>query len=224
MADYSAPTLEDMWALVGRDLTDPGHNVFNTDQLTDYINGGISEVNRVRPLETIVSIAYDGTNDTLPLGPLALDDPFIVEMLDANGRHAKYILHAKSAATVQDGWDYWAHTLVLGPWYGDFATTMTRDNDWTIRVWGYRPRDPLIVDTDIAEFDNLTDEYAVRLYCRMEAYRSLNVDRGLFQQWQQQTNNSDVSPTQLNGMLATAESSFDRQQKRMFLPRRIPMV
>jgi hypothetical protein len=224
MADYSPPTLSDLWALIGRDLTDPDHKVFNTSQLTDYINGGIAELNRVRPLETVVTTGYDGDSDTVPLGPLPIDDPFVVEMMDNDGRHAKYILHAKSAATVMDGWDYFAHTLVLGPAYSEHVLRMCRDNGWTLRIWGYRGRDPLILDDDGAEFNALEEEYAVRLYARMEAYRSLNVDRGLFQQWQQQANNSDVSPTQLNGMLVTAEGSFDRQQKRLFLPRRLPMV
>jgi hypothetical protein len=203
MADYSPPTLSDLWALIGRDLTDPDHKVFNTSQLTDYINGGIAELNRVRPLETVVTTGYDGDSDTVPLGPLPIDDPFVVEMMDN---------------------DYFAHTLVLGPAYSEHVLRMCRDNGWTLRIWGYRGRDPLILDDDGAEFNALEEEYAVRLYARMEAYRSLNVDRGLFQQWQQQANNSDVSPTQLNGMLVTAEGSFDRQQKRLFLPRRLPMV
>ena len=59
MADYAPPTLADLWALVGRDLTDPSNKVFNTSQLTDYINGGIAELNRVRPLEATHTVTWD---------------------------------------------------------------------------------------------------------------------------------------------------------------------
>jgi hypothetical protein len=222
MADYAPPTLDQLYALVGRDLTDPGHAVFNTSQLADYINGGISEVNRVRPLESFIPIAWD-VDLGLVLGPIGLEDVFLVELTSSDG-HQRFIPHASGPAPTRDGWDYFARTLMLGPLWMDVATRKTRDEDWSLVLWGYKPRDPLIDDADVAEFIDLNDEMAVRLYCRLEAYRSLNADRGLFQQWQMQANNSDVSPTQLNGMLSTAEGSFDRQQRRIFTPRRIPAL
>lgn len=224
MADYAPPSLGDLWALVGRDLTDPDHKVFNTSQLTDYINGGISELNRVKPLPTTVTVAWDADAEVVPLDGWPLDDVFQVELVDANanGTGQRFIPHVTSGTPIRDGWEYFNHTLRLGPGWGATVTRWLRDNGWNLRGYGYRPRDPLIDEADNAEFVDLNDEYTVRLYCRMEAYRSLTVDRGLFQQWQQQANNADVSPTQLNQMLGTTEGSFDRQQKRVFRPRRIP--
>lgn len=222
MADYAPPTLADLWALVGRDLTDPNNKVFNTSQLTDYINGGIAELNRVRPMEATHTVTWDDDNDQLPLSNIPLDGVWQVELRAAFGGANSIIPNIKGGQPTRDGWDFYGGTLFLGSQWFERAVHAARDNGWSVEVWGYAPRDPLIAEDDLAEFTDLTDEMAVRLYARMEAYRSLNVDRSLFQQWQQQANNSDVSPTQLNGMLNTAESAFDRQQKRLFIPRRIP--
>jgi hypothetical protein len=224
MADYEPPTLEDLFAYVARDLVDPDHRVWNTDQLTDYINGGIAELNRVRPLESAETIAWDEETETLPLATLVLEQVFAVELRSPTGSNQWQIPFAPSGVPGRDGWDYHGRTLWLGATWSAKAAHYTRDNDYNLVVWGYRPRDPLLVLTDVAEFLDLNDEMAVRMYARLEAYRALNMDRSLFQQWQQQANNADVSPTQLNGMLGTAESSFDRQQKRLFSPRRIPAV
>jgi len=222
MADYAPPTLAELWALVVRYLTDPSNKVFNTSQLTDYINGGIAELNRVRPLEATHTVTWDDENDQLPLEGIPLYSVFQVELRAAYGGANSIVPNIKGGQPTRDGWDFYNGTLFLGSQWFQRAVHSARDNGWTVEVWGYRSRDPLIADDDLAEFIDLTDEMFVRLYSRMEAYRSLNVDRSLFQQWQQQANNSDVSPTQLNGMLGTAESSFDRQQKRLFLPRRVP--
>ena len=221
MADYAPPDMADLYALVGRDLTDPNHQVFNISQITDFVNGGIAEINRVKPLETTVTISYDTAGGGVPLTGYPVSDIFLVELIGPQSQH-QYIPHARNWAVAQEGWDYFANRLTLGPVWEERVTKLLRDNGYKLRVWGYRPRDPLIASTDIAEFVDLNDEMTVRLYCRLEAYRALNQDRGLFQQWQMQPNNSDVSPTQLNGMLATSEGAFDRQIKRIFVPRRIP--
>lgn len=224
MADYEPPTLEDLYAFVARDLVDPDHKVWNIDQLNDYINGGIAELNRVRPLESGETIVWDEATESLPLATIVLEQVFAVELRSPDGSSQWQIPFAPSGVPGRAGWDYHARSLWLGASWSAKAVHLCRDHEYNLVVWGYRSRDPLLELPDVAEFLDLSDERTVRLYCRMEAYRALNMDRSLFQQWQQQANNADVSPTQLNGMLGTAESSFDRQQKRMFSPRRIPAV
>lgn len=221
MADYAPPDLADLYALVGRDLTDPNHQVFNTSQITDFVNGGISEINRVKPLETTVLVGYDSGVDGVPTTGYGVSDIFSVELTGPQSQSI-FIPHVKSHAGAQEGWDYFAGRLTFGPVWEQRVRKLLRDNNYVMWVRGYRPRDPLIAPDNIAEFVDLNDEMTVRLYCRVEAYRALNQDRGLYQQWQMQANNSDVSPTQLNGMLATSEGAFDRQIRRMFVPRRIP--
>ena len=224
MADYEPPTLEDLLASVARDLMDPEGLVWQVEQLIDYINGGIAELNRVRPLESAEAIVWDEETATLPLTPIVLESVWQVELRSPTSINQWLIPFAQSGVTVRDGWDFYAQQLWLGPTWSARAAKYTRDDAWSVIVWGYRSRDPLLVIEDVAEFIDLTDEMAVRMYVRLEAYRALNVDRSMFQQWQQQSNNADISPTQLNGMLSTAEQTFDRQQRRLFIPRRIPAV
>lgn len=222
MPPYQPPTLDGLWMIVGRDLTDPDHRVFNVSQLTDFINGGIAEVNRVKPLEDRITSGCFGESGSVYVDPGAIDEVFQVELIAPMGKNHTYVPRQRSGVAMADGWDFFAGALSFGPvWFARIEELVCRQ-DWSIRVWGYRPRNPLIAPNDIAEFRDLNDEQAVRLYCRLEAYRALNVDRGLFQQWQQQANNADVSPTQLAGMLGLTEQAFDRQVKRIFLPRRIP--
>jgi hypothetical protein len=224
MADYEPPNLADLLASVARDLVDPEGKVWGVEQLTDYINGGIGELNRIAPLESVEYVVWDEETETLPLATLVLDSVFQVELRSPTGNNQRLIPFATSGVSVRDGWDYHAHTLWLGPSWAARSARYARDEGWNLVLWGYRSRDPLLDAADVAEFLTLTDEMFVRLYCKVEAYRALNMDRSLFQQWQQQANNSDISATQLNGMLGTAEGAFDRQQRRNLSPRRIPAV
>jgi hypothetical protein len=63
------------------------------------------------------------------------------------------------------------------------------------------------------------DEAAVRAFCRLQGLRALVEDRALFTQWQTQTNNADISPTQLGNMKSEAYREWERMVARI---RRIP--
>jgi len=186
---------------------------------------GLDSVVHVVPqMESVEYVVWDEDTQTLPLGTLVLEQVFQVELRSPTGSIQRLIPFAPSGVPNRDGWDYHARTLWLGPTWSAKAAKYARDDAYNLVLWGYRSRDPVLVIEDVAEFLTQTDEMLVRSYCKMEALRSLNMDRSLFQQWQQQANNADVSPTQLNGMLNTSEAAFDRQQRRQFLPRRIPAV
>jgi hypothetical protein len=54
--------------------------------------------------------------------------------------------------------------------------------------------------------------YSVRSYAKSEGYDLLSHDRSLFSQWQGQTNNTDVSPTQMMQMAGNAKQEWDRHR------------
>jgi len=132
MADYAPPTLADLWALVGRDLTDPSNKVFNTSQLTDYINGGIAELNRVRPLEATYTVTWDDENDQLPLEGIPLYSVFQVELRAAYGGANSIVPNIKGGQPTRDGWDFYNGTLFLGSQWFQRAVHSARDNGWTV--------------------------------------------------------------------------------------------
>jgi hypothetical protein len=76
----------------------------------------------------------------------------------------------------------------------------------------------------VLDFTGPVDDVCVQKYARMLGYTTLEADRGLYQQWLSATNNTDVSPTQLQGMLAQATGEMDRQRKRSTQLRRTVIV
>jgi hypothetical protein len=64
------------------------------------------------------------------------------------------------------------------------------------------------------------EEYSVRGYAKSAGFDLLSHDRGLFAQWQVQTSNSDVSPTQMMQMALNAKGDWDRQRSLIRVVRR----
>jgi hypothetical protein len=64
---YSPPTRLVLRASIARDLRDPTYQTFLTAQVNDFINMGIAELNRLRPLEVVEDIGADPDAQTYPL-------------------------------------------------------------------------------------------------------------------------------------------------------------
>lgn len=220
MPPYSAPTLTVLRIKVRRDLRDPGGSVFSDDPtIDDFINEAIVELNRAKPLDTVLVIT--DSDFTLSLVGLNIEDVWAVEAVGPN-RESQYIPPNNTGIDWRNGWEFMGGSLVLsGMWLNRMERTIL-NNQYELRVYGYRGRDPLTVGANVAEFD-FEDEFLVRRYARMAGYRTLASDRALFQQWQQQANNSDVSQTQMVGTLANAEQEWGRLRKRVTKLRRPPV-
>ena len=78
-----------------------------------------------------------------------------------------------------------------------------------IHLWGYAHRPQLVVDADVSVLDD-TAEWGVRRYARAQAFALMQNDRALFKQWQGASQNTDVSPNQLNQMVSLYASEWDR--------------
>jgi hypothetical protein len=212
---YSPPTLADLHTKLARDLRDTvEHTIFPTDQLTDYINDAIADINEAKPIETTLDIT-DPVNQT----GLSLQYIWKVEAVRQDGYGQNVLPPNNDETNWQNGWTYFNHTLTLPQATQRTLETGFTDDTLILRVHGYRPRDPLIDDDDVAEFD-LQDEQAVRRFATARGFKALVGTRSLFQQWQTEANNTDVSPTQLEQMRNDAESEWARQRRRMFMIRR----
>jgi hypothetical protein len=89
-----------------------------------------------------------------------------------------------------------------------------------LRVWGYSDRDALTDDADVLDAD-LNGEVIVRAYAKHRGFQNLLNDRALFQQWVTQSNNTDVSPTQLLGMYQVTDATWRDLRVRSRLMRRV---
>lgn len=203
---YSPPTLADLREKVARDLRDPNLNAFSAEDILDFINFGIGEVNRIRPVEEV----YEADVDDIEQTDYDLDLTLVwrVEVW-RDGQYLTRITPNEGDKSI-GGWEYYAQTLSIP----DFRNVLNTDTD-ILRVWGYRNRSTAGAEDEALELVDIDEEHAVRAYAGVLGYQRLMADRSLFQQWQTQANNTDVSPNQLTGMLGVRQSEWDELRRRI---------
>jgi hypothetical protein len=217
---YDPPTLAELQTKLRRDLRDPGPTdfTFTGDMLMDYANEGIVELNRVKPIEVVAE-----ATDLAGLVNTGMTDVWSVEMLSPDGS-IQTLLPPADGVVTKDGWMFYGGDIILGnrlrsQALSAFDTLM----GWRMRFFGYRNREVFDgTPEQAAEFD-AEDEACVRRYARFAGFKALANDRSLFQQWQTMANNSDVSPTQLMGMVSTAEGEWDLVRRKTIRIRRAPV-
>lgn len=222
---YDPPTLAELRAKVLRDLRDPNGDTFTTSQVDDFINMGIVELNRARPIETRTEYSGDTdfTTDSIPFNYVFRVD--LCRQYNATDTKVWSTLHPSDTSHGYGaaGWEFFGGKLILGGQLVNGIENMVElytADQVTLAVWGYGDRDLLVGDTDeVADFESGQDELAVRAYAQYAGTTALNEDRALFQQWQTDSNNADVSSTQLQGMQGAAEQRWSRMRSRIFLLR-----
>ena len=204
-------TLANLRDSVARDLRDPNMVTFIAATIDDLINSGIDEVSRLRPREVVDSIpvvagTYEYATDC--------EDAFRLELW-RSGRH--YQLVPRSEDETQSGWDIFGGLIHVPVGLIDHASPSTD----VMRVWGYAPFTQLGSDDDAVSDLDTSGEWAMRRYARATAFQLMHADRALFKQWQAASQNSDVSPNQLNQMLALYQSEWDRARNYLRRIRRV---
>ena len=186
---YSSPTRSALRTSISRDLHDADNKVFSAEEVNDLINMGIAELNRLVPTEALDTLTL--TADTFNYEfDERIEEVLRVELWRADKFYGD-IPHRDGGSNT--GWDFFAHTLLL-------PTSMKFDETQdVVQWWGYQIRNPLDTDDDVLDSD-LEGEMVVRAYTQFTCFQRLIASRALFQQWQTQANNSDVSATQLLGM------------------------
>lgn len=215
---YDPPTLAELRQKVARDVRDEDLEAFNSDEVDDWINAAIAELNQIRPVEAVTQIT-----DTADLADLDFSYIWKVEIVNITERGGSDVIPPNNDETkYANGWVLFARELRLPQRYITWLDErLAAAGDGTVRLdlYGYTLREALTADDEVAEF-TFADEHLVRQYCRYRAYEALAQDRALFQQWQTQANNSDVSPTQLTNMQQVAESQWQRARSQNLLIRR----
>ena len=217
---YPNPTLAELRARVARELRDPNLKTFTQADLNDYINAGVGELNELRPLEEILTL--EGDEMMITETGIGLD--YIWRVMIAylqDGRVVKEVVvpPANDETSVYSGWLHWGHRLMLPRtlfrWLHEDALGIAQ-----LWVFGYYARDVFLTDDQVGQFRSAAEETAIRQYCMWRGWDALRSDRALFQQWQTQSNNTDISETQLINMAGTSEAEWSRTRKRIYLIRR----
>lgn len=235
MTLYAAPTIEEMASKIRRALRDDNEDVFKDALVVDFMNAGLAELSLIRPLEVSVYVTDEDGLAGLDTDPDALtvadlDSVYAVELLGIDGsRHdgAATLIGVNDPTTNwRNGWDFVGGTIDLPRSILDSITADwdSGDPSYRIRVWGYRHRrridDP---NTDVLELYSLPEEQAVVYMAQKTGFETLMNDRALFQQWQNSTNATDISPNQLSQMAYGAQTNWERLRKRLQIIRRQPM-
>lgn len=215
------PTLAELTDSVFSDLADEAKAVFTTLQVEDFIRGGIADLNRVAPSDTLYELPLVTDPDTGVVTQFSYDVPIELPYSVYVERHSDG--YKTSLSSPGDGGDIeqfggytfrrtaTGGTFALPAWY---LTEFDAAN-LSIFLAGYAVRPlPYTVEGDPSPTVPLSaeEEFSVRSYAKSAGYDLLSHDRSLFGQWLGQTNNTDVSPTQMMQMAANAKDEWDRQR------------
>ena len=214
------PTLADLTTAVYRDLADEAKSVFSTLQVEDFIRGGIADLNRVSPTDTVEDLALTIDPDTGLITTFEYDTlinlPYRVEWRRESDGYAEVIPEAVEGYSGTHGFVFrqtpaGGHIELPGWMLSGVDGTL-----YSIRIHGYaaRPLPESVVDPTPSPAVSISpeEEYSVRAYAKSAGFDMLAHDRSLFAQWQGQTNNTDVSPTQMMQMAGNAKQEWDRHR------------
>lgn len=212
------PTLDEMMASVYSDVADDAREVFSDVQIGDFIRGGIVELNRVQPqdIAVVIDLTTDPTTGDVTqfAYTIPINLPYRVEWRRHSDGYGGLIGEAVEGQTASTGWTFSqigdGGTIEFPQfWLAQFDAA---SNDIIVHGYGTRPIPYNSGGSSPQVGLTSAEEYSVRAYAKAEAYDLLAHDRSLFAQWQGQTNNSDVSPTQMMQMAAGSKQEWDRHR------------
>lgn len=199
-------TLSDLRTQVSRDLRDTGNATWSTAELDDLINQGIDKVADLYPKEVqdyTVIVSSGVASYTLPT---TFTRVYRIDIYSSSNLYQSTLLSGIGEGP-NTGWEVHAGLLWLPPdWLPDA-------ND-KLRIFGYGRYAQLSVSSATTDL-NQTGIWALRSFCKSEAFYALLYDRARFQQWQTDQTNTDVSLIQLAQFANLAQRTWSREQQRL---------
>lgn len=209
-------TLGDLETLVARALRDPNHNTWTVPELDDLINEGIDAVSSVYPADValINAVTLSANVWQYPASALNIERIYRIDVwastTAAPPAGFQYTLLPTTGDGPNSGWDFFAGSIFLPPNYLPVTGQY-------LSLFGYRSFVQLSASTDTSDLDTKA-KWGVLWYCQYEGFKRLLADRADFQQWQLNSNNTDVTAATMNQMVLFAERQWNdrRQQLRKF--------
>jgi hypothetical protein len=198
-------TLADLRVDVAQDLRDTGNATWTVAELDDLINRGIDALADVYPREIVATVAT-ATTGTFQYA-LA---PFIsIYRLDRHNSAATFLetIPRGTGDHPDSGWETHQSTLFV-------PTGMTLTTGDLLRAFGYARYIVLSAATSVTDVD-ASGLWAVRVFAQTEAFAGLLNDRAAFQQWQSNSNNTDVTALGLAQLYGQAQARWDRERRRL---------
>lgn len=199
-------TLADLQATIGGALRDSAHSTFSTSALSDLINQGIDAIADFYPKEIVQAISVSA--DPVHPGYDASDftSIFRIDLYDDTTYRGS--LEHLFGNDAEGGWELHAGVLSFPP------SLTVSISAYTVRAWGYGRYIQLSASSSTTDLD-ASGIHALKAFCQMEAFGQLMSDRMKFQQWQANSNSSDVTMLALAQAQSAAVNSWRRQQQRL---------
>lgn len=220
---FDPPLRSEMGEVVLRALRDPNGSVFPIETINDFIQQAMADLSAYRPKEArqIAEWPLDTPSPITGFTSVWKVD-FVVARTSGYATTIGIPYGDSNSAENRAGWDFYAGELLLPPFWLVRLAAAAGDAPAELWVWGYQDRDLPIDDGDVLDLTDATDFNCVLNHCKALGFELLTHDRALYQQWLAATNNTDVSPTQLSGMVGQAEATFQRSRARNTKMRRVP--
>ncbi len=222
---FTAPTRGEFGTAVLRVLRDPTGSIFPAEAINDFINQGMADLSAYRPKEAREIAEW-------PLN--IVDPPFLdfsavfkveIRALHPTSPSVRTITIPYASSNSDEnraGWDFFAGELLLSPFWAERIDKRAAQQYIELVVSGYQDRALPLLDEDILDLTSATDYLCLTDHCKWQGFELLTHDRALYQQWIAATNNTDVSPTQLQGMSMLSETTYQRTRSRNTMLRRVP--
>lgn len=197
-------TLSDLRTTVARRLRDSANTTWTTAELDDLINAGIDEIGDFYPREIVQTIGTVSAGVT-SYSASSFSNLYRLDIYTSAGSYRTTFPHAIGGAN--SGWELHGSVLYLAPSY-----TYTAGD--TLKAWGYARYVQLSASTQTTDLDQ-SGIWALVAFCQAEGLQQLVNDRAKYQQWQTNSNNTDVTALGLAQLANGAMQRWRRQQQRL---------
>ena len=197
-------TLADLETTVARRLRDSGNATWTLPELADLINQGIDEIADFYPREIVQTIGTVSAG-VISYAVSSYTNIYRLDIYTSAGSYKDTMPAGIGGAN--SGWEMHGGVLYLPPAY----SYTTGD---TLRAWGYGRFTQLATSTSVTDLDQ-SAIWALVTYCQAEGLTQLVDGRANFQQWQANSNNTDVTPDSIARLARGAQDRWRASQRRL---------
>jgi hypothetical protein len=203
-------TLSDLRTQVARDLRDSGNATWTTTELDDLINEGVDALADFYPKE-IVSTFATVAAATYSYSASTFSSMYRLDIHNSGATYLRTLPHGIGAGP-NSGWEMHGSVVYLPP-------NLSLTAGELLRGFGYGRYTQLSASSSTTDLDT-SGVWAVREFAVAEGYSRLLIDRALFQQWQGNSNATDIGAIQLASLAEAAQRKWDRQKVRLRRPKK----
>lgn len=197
-------TLSDLRTYVARDLRDTSNATWTVAELDDRINQGIDALAAFYPKDIVTTIGTVASG-TSSYAVSSFQNIYRIDVYSTT-TYKGTIPHGNGEGP-DSGWEMHAGIIWMPPTY-------PVADDYTLRAFGYGPYVQLSVASATTDLDT-SGIFAVRVFAQVESFAQLIADRVKFQQWQADSNNTDVTALGLAQLYSGATARWARERVRL---------